>query len=293
MMIVTEVMPALQETLSRLGTLDQFLDAELGPLEAGWIRAVDLLRPDRSCLEEGLAWSVRRYPRAERRVSGSFFIGNYAWYIAAAAIGCYLAEQRVPDLAAENIALRYSTFTWHEAGESGEAERLDVRFLSDTFAVLPIDPAAGQPGALVMPTEAALRTWLRQRLEAHLAPLIEAIYSRTYLGKRAQWALVADTCAALFQHAGAALGDEKRGREEGLAFIKAAGSPLYNSKTGYFTLEYQAHCETFRARGSCCLYYRAEEGGEKCSTCVLRPEAERNQRLLDYMAHKYAQEVAV
>jgi hypothetical protein len=115
-----------------------------------------------------------------------------------------------------------------------------------------------------------MRNWLRQRLEAHLTPLIEAIYSRTYLGKRAQWNLVADSCAALFQHAGAALGDEAPGLEEGLAFVKVAGSPLCNPQTGYFTLEYQDRCETFRARSGCCLYYRAEEGGEKCTTCVLR-----------------------
>jgi hypothetical protein len=292
-MILTKVLPALQETLSHLGALGSFLAAELGPLEAGWFRAADLLRPDLPYLDEGLAWSVRRYPKAERRVSGSFFIGNYAWYIAAAAIGCYLAEQRVPDLAAENIALRYSTFTWHEDGESGEAERFEVRFLSDNFAALPTDPAAGQPGVVKVTDETELRNWLRLRLEAQLIPLIEAIYSRTHLGKRAQWNLAADTFAALFQHAGASLGDETRGRKEGLAFVKVAGSPLRNPGTGYFTLEYQGHCETFRARGGCCLYYQADEVVGKCTICVLRPEEERNQRLLDYMARKYAQEVAV
>jgi hypothetical protein len=51
-------------------------------------------------------------------VPGSFFIGHYTWYLAAAAIGCYLAEQRVPDLAAGDVALRYTTFTWEEAGET-------------------------------------------------------------------------------------------------------------------------------------------------------------------------------
>ncbi|MCK6629231.1 MAG: ferric iron reductase [Anaerolineae bacterium] len=286
-MILTKAMPALQETLTRLGALDHFLAAEIGPLEAGWFRAADLLRPDPPHLDEGLAWSVRRYPKAEHRVRGSFFIGNYAWYLAAAAIGCYLAERRVPDLAAENIALRYSTFTWREEGESGEAERFEVRFLSPRFAALPTDPAAGQPDILIISNEADLHTWLRLRLETHLAPLIQAIAHRTHLGQRAQWNLAADTFASLFQHAGASLGDEARGRKEGLAFVKAAGSPLRNPGTGYLTLEYQGHCETFRARGGCCLYYRAGETGEKCATCVLRPEAERYQRLLDYMARKY------
>jgi hypothetical protein len=286
-MTITAVAPALASSFLHLAALEDYPTAEIGPLETGWFRAADLLQPDRPYLDEGLAWSVRRYPNAERRVGGSFFISHYVWYVAAAAVGCYLAEQRVPDLAADNVALRYGSYTWSEDGESGEAERLEVRFLSLRFAALPTDPAAGQPHVEIRADEADLRTWLRLRLEAHLAPLIQAISNRTHLGQRAQWNLAADSCAALFQHAGLGLGNEARGIKEGLAFVKAAGSPLRNPQTGYVTLEYQGYCETFRARGGCCLYYRADETGEKCATCVLRPEAERNQRLLDYMARKY------
>lgn len=280
--------PPLAATFSRVSALNEHFAVELGSLENGWFRASDLAGPDSPHLEEGLTRSVSHYPEAERRVAGSFFIGHYAWYLTAAAIGCYLAERRVPDLAAENIALRYSTFTWEEGGESGEAERIDVRFLSGRLAVLPTDPAADCPEALILPDEDTLRNWLRLRLEEHLTPLIELVHRRTHLGKRAQWALVADACAGLFLYAGQALENEAGGCAEGLAFVRSPGSSQYNRQTNYVTLEYQGRCETFRTRGSCCLYYRVG-AGEKCTTCVLHPEAERNQRLLDYMARKHAQ----
>jgi hypothetical protein len=42
---------------------------------------------------------------------------------------------------------------------------------------------------------------------------------------------------------------------------------------------------TFRARGGCCRFYRAE-GGSLCSTCVLQPPAERERILQAAMRRK-------
>lgn len=281
----------ISATLVRMAALDAYLMAEIGPHEPGWFYADDLLHNPTSALAEGLARQSAHYRTAERRTCGSFFIGDYAWYMPAAAIASYLAERRVPDLAPSNMALRYRTCTWEEDGQTGESERLDVRFLNGRFAALPNDPAADDPDALVLPDLDALRTWLRTRLEAHLAPLIDSVCTHTGLGKRAQWNLVADACAALFLYAGKALGDPARGQSEGLAFVKADGSPLHNPDTGYITLEWAGHCETFRTRGGCCRSYTRPDS-DKCTTCVLRPAEERHQRLRDYLAQKYAQSPA-
>jgi hypothetical protein len=213
------------------------------------------------------------------------------WYVSAAAIAAYLVARRVPDPAPANMALRYRTYTWEADGETGESERIDVRFLSGRFAALPDDPAANHSDALVLPDAVTLREWLRIELEAHLSPLIDRIYAATRLGQRAWWNLVADACAALFLHAGKVLGDPVPAQSEGLAFVKAAGSPMHNPDTGYITLEWAGHCETFRARGGCCRYYTLPDS-DKCTTCVLRPAEERDQRLRDYLAQKYAQSPA-
>jgi len=281
---------SLRDLFVRLAALDEHLCAEVGSLAAGWHPAPGFATLDSPLLDEGLALAVAEHPQAERRVAGSFLLGNYAWYVPAAAIGAFVAERRVPELAPDNVALRYSTYTWEEDGERCEAMRLDVRFLSERFAALPDDAAAGANHVLVLPDEDALRDWLRTSIEAHMTPLIEAITARTHLGRRAQWNLAADAVAAMFLHAGQHLNSIATAQRDGLALVKAAGSPLRNRDTGYVTVEAAGHCETFRTRGGCCLYYRVKPG-ENCSTCVLRPAAERIEKLRNYVASKHAVEV--
>lgn len=280
----------LSVTLGRCSQRDSSLSAVVGVCEAGWFPASALLAPGSPELAEGLTRVVAQHPGAERRVAGSFFAGEYAWWIPAAAVAAYLAERRAPDLSLDNVALRYRTYSWDEDGETGEAERIDVRFVSGRFAALPDDPAAAHPDALILPDLDALRTWLRQRVEAHLAAVIEAVAAQTRLGRRAQWHLAADSLAALFLTAGKSFGDAVRGQAEGLACVKAAGSPLHNRDTGYLTVTVGEHCDTVRARGGCCLYYRVHPG-ENCTTCVLRPLDERVQKLRDYVARKHGLEV--
>ncbi len=277
----------LAATLARVAALDPHtFAADLGDPAPGWFPATALCASDSAWLAEGLAHATRLYPAAERRVAGAFFVGHYAWYLAGAAICTYLAERRVPDLTLDNVALRYGTYTWQAGDQSGEAETINVRFVHGHFAALADDPAAAHSDALVLPSTHALRDWLREALEQHMAPLIDAIYASTRLGKRAQWNLVADSCARLFQHAGQHVGDQSRGCAEGLAFIQSPTSPMCASHTRYLTLECNGHRDTFVERGGCCLYYRVEPG-HNCSTCPLRPAEERSQLILASMAETY------
>jgi hypothetical protein len=283
----------LATALRHSRTVDTEAYADIGAVEAGWLMVAGFSDPQTTLLEEALARQAKDRPHMEARTRGSYWIGEYSWYVPLAAITAYLTEKRVPDLSQENVALRFRTYTWHEGDESGEAQRLDVRFLSGRFACLPDDTAADHPDALVLPNADALREHLRTTLEAHLTPIIERVYAETKLSRHAQWMLVADSCAALFLHSGQALGDEAYARAEGMAFVKAPGSPMNNNKTGYISLQYLDHCDTFRARGGCCRYYTVSESGDDyCTTCVLRKPEERDQRLLAYMSKKYAQEAA-
>jgi hypothetical protein len=277
----------LAATLARIAALDPHsLAAGLGDREPGWFPATALCDAESAQLAEGLAHATRRYPTADRRTAGAFFIGHYAWYLAGAAIGSYLAERRVPDLSLANVMLRYGTYTWHSGDQSGEAENIEVRLVRGRFAALADDPAAEHIDADVLPSSKALRDWLREALEQHMAALIDSVHTGTRLGKRAQWNLVADSCARLFQHAGQRLGEEPRGCAEGLAFIQAPASPMRASHTRYLTLECNGHRDTFVERGGCCLHHRVEPG-QNCSTCPLRPAEERSKLLLDYMAEIY------
>lgn len=278
----------LTETLHRLSSLDDNLHTDTGPAAPGFLPAADLLDNTNPALEDALDRYIAQYPTIEPRTKASFFIGDYAWYVSAAAVAAYLTERRAPDLSAGNIAIRFRTYTWHEDGESGEAERLDVRYLSGCFGCLPSDPAASHPDAVVLPNEAALLAWMRGRLEAHLTPLIAHVVEITRLSDNAQWQLVADACEAQFLNTGKANANAERAQADGLAFVKDDKSPLSNPQTGYFTLTANGHTDTFRARGGCCRYYTiSETGDDYCSTCVLRKPEERDARLLAYMLKKY------
>lgn len=277
----------LAVTLARIPVSTWQPTADIGTLEAGWFRATEMCENE-ARLDEALALQAADHPNMEARTRASYLIGFYSWYLPAAAITALLAERRVPDLSPENVALQLSTIQWQDGEYSGESQRLDVRFLSGRFAALPDDPDANHPDALILPNETALREWLRNTIEAHFTPMIEQLFAKTRLGRQAQWNLVADACAALFLGSGELVSDQPHGEAQGLAFVKAPGSHMENPKTGYFTLEYEGHCETYRARGGCCRYYTVAEDAEKCSTCVLVKPEERDQRLLAYMAQRYA-----
>lgn len=278
----------LRETLSAFEKLTGQL-YDIGELDnPDWFQSTDLTNPKSLSLNQVLARQCVHYPGMDARTQASFFINDYSWYITEAAIGSYLLAKRVPDLSAENIALRFSTYMWHEDGESGEAERIDVRFLSGRFACLPDDPAADHSNAQVLPNLGALRERLRTTLEAHLTPIIDCIHEQTRLSRHAQWLLVADACAAQFLNIGRQLNIEEYGKAEGLAFIQVPHSPMNNDKTGYIRLQYDEHCDTFRTRGGCCRYYTVSETGDDyCSTCVLRKPENRDAKLLAYMQKKY------
>jgi ferric iron reductase protein FhuF len=168
-----------------------------------------------------------------------------------------------------------------------------VRFLTPRCTVLPHDPLETDADISLCSDTPTLREWLRTTLEAHFKPLIERVYATTKLSRHAQWMLVADSCAALFLYLAQQLKDQPQGIEHGLAFVRAPGSPMNNRKTGYVTLEWNGHADTFRARGGCCRYYTVSESGDDyCTTCVLRKPEERDQRMLSHMSKKYAQETA-
>ncbi|MGJ3239114.1 MAG: (2Fe-2S)-binding protein [Anaerolineae bacterium] len=275
----------LSEAFSRIGQLD--IVADVGMMDGTYFSANRWAHADISYLEQALTKQASDYPNMDKRTQASYFINEYAWYVPLSALASYLLIRRVPDVSRDNMALRSATYQWEEDGESGEAERLDVRYLSGTFACLADDVAATHPDAVVVPDDAALLNWLRVRLEAHMKPIIERVYRLSKLSKNAQWRLVADASAGQLLNLGKKIKQVDRAQAEGLAFVKVNGSPLNNSQTGYITLTCAGHTDTFRERGGCCRYYTVSAEGDYCGTCVLRTPENRKQWFLNHMERTY------
>lgn len=283
----------LSATIARIRALtsDLELSADIGPLNEGQYTARDFVNPALPLIQDTLVRHTLRHPSIDKRTSGAFLLGNYAWYIPVPAVAMYLIDRRVPHFSLDTIGLRHEVFRWEEHGESGENERVNVHFLSNRFFALPDDPAAGQPEVTIVPDMPALRDVLRTSIEAFLIPLVEELYVQTNLSRYAQWNIIADLCASMFLYIGQLMGDEQRGMAEGLAFLKATDSPLNNPRTGYVSLQYESRCETFRTRGGCCRYYKLPNH-DKCSACVLRTVQDRDEQLIAYMKKKYTKETS-
>jgi ferric iron reductase protein FhuF len=254
----------LATTLARVSALDEWLAAEIAP-SAGtdWFEATEL----GARLPDILGQIGDHWRTDDGRVQAAFFIHGHCWRIAAPAIACYLAESRVPDVSPGNVAVRFD--------RQGAAAAPSLR--SSRFAGLPADGQA----TLACADSDALRGWLRERLEHHLAFVVSALRAHSPLGVRAQWALAADACASAYLWAGKKLGDQDRACAEAGALLAAPGSPL-RSRGTFLDLEHAGRHEIFLRRGSCCLSYRLPEP-TYCATCPLIPMEETERRLRDYL----------
>ncbi len=133
---------------------------------------------------------------------------------------------------------------------------------------------------------------LRIAFEATHAPLIAALVRRTGLGRSALWRLVTDSLAAALLEVAQEAGELASGMDIARATLGDRASPLFNRQWRFFEVEARrpdgtpngrpVH-EWFRARGGCCRYYTTD-GGEYCSTCVLRDPESRDERLRRWLA---------
>jgi hypothetical protein len=119
---------------------------------------------------------------------------------------------------------------------------------------------------------------------AHLRPVIAVVKRRCGLSTRAQWRLAADGLAGAFLEIGRRRREEEMAIEQALAIVKRAHSPLASRELHYERIDVACNggeglrSRTYRIRGGCCLFYRAE-GGSYCDTCVLLKPQLRRDRL--------------
>lgn len=263
----------LAATLERVSAIESEhgieLSSRLGvPDEPGWAPAAGIAG-DHELLTEMMSRIERGCGLENRAYAGTSLLRIYLWRILTPAVAAFLAERRLPDLRAENVMIRF--------GEGGFAERL--AFAGPRFFVLPDDPEAGHPDAVVALSEDALLGEMHGALSGtHLPALIPTLRTlRVRRGTRALWRAAADVCAEAFMFVGRDLGREAEGRALADKLL-APPSPL-SAPTNYFTLEYPGGSEETRVRNTCCLYYKLGNG--VCFTCPRKTDEERIRQLVE------------
>ncbi|GHB82857.1 hypothetical protein GCM10010347_62300 [Streptomyces cirratus] len=255
---LAEVYPALEIT-----ALDTHEPLPRGP---GWTGS-DELATGGPGLDAHLAWDtaqvLRDYGRPGRPdVVAGFGFHRYAWPACLLVTVPWFTHRRVPRLAA--VAFHRTT------------GRLAVRL--DGFACLPDDPAAGSPGARVVPDEDALRREVRDAVAEHLGPVLEGFGPRMRRGRRALWGMVTDEVVEGLWYVGQLLGEEERARAELEALLPGSTAP-YPAGAGFRTLTRPDGSPLpTRDRAGCCLFYTIRPE-DTCLTCPRTCDADRITRL--------------
>jgi hypothetical protein len=253
---------------------------DVGRLDAGWMTAAALFAND-AAIEDQLAYQASFFTRVDLKSSAAFLLSDYLSMFCVTAVPPLVGYGLVPDFAPDRYAMTFYSRPVEHDGRTAVMRRAHVRFLSDAIV------AQGGLG------DVALHTAFREAVIAHFTPLLEMLNARTGLPRSAMWRLVADALAVAFLDAGHRYERLDEAKAAAMAVLKHPGSPLTNRQLHYFdvTLRDETCPErvlasyTFRARGGCCRFYRAE-GGHLCSTCVLQTPAERERILAAGMRRK-------
>ncbi|MEU9366167.1 (2Fe-2S)-binding protein [Streptomyces avermitilis] len=246
---------------------------ELGPGEAapegdGWVAAA-LLAAGGTGLDTFLAWDeaqvLRDYgQRGRPDVVAGFGLHRYAWPACLLITVPWFLGRRVPRLPVEHVTFQRTH------------GRMAVRVTE--FACLPDDPAAGLPGARVVPDEQALRAEVRAAVTDHLEPLLGGFGPRMRRRGRALWGMATDEVAEGLWYVAQLLGEEERAVRE-LELLLPGATPPYVGSAAFRELTGpNGEALPTRDRASCCLFYTLRPE-DTCLTCPRTCDTDRIARL--------------
>lgn len=231
--------------LDRVTATVDYLRVSVGEAEGDWLDC-DRLTSDADVLGE-LARATAAGRGTDRDdVAMSLLVQGYAFRIASVAIGAWLLDDAVLDVAPERLAI---TLGRHRPNA--------VRF-DEVRLVAADEPLAGLHAALV---------------DGHLAPLVRTAHDACRVGEALLWSNVGASCASSFGAFMGPLADRRAEiRERASAFFDAARPELAGS--GRLV---PVGTRWAWERRACCLWYKAS-GGSRCADCSLWTDEERRAR---------------
>ncbi|MFF9350016.1 (2Fe-2S)-binding protein [Streptomyces sp. NPDC014734] len=257
---LAEVFPGLRA--------DVLPDGAEVPGDAGWVRA-DELAAGGAALDTFLARDhaqmVRDYGQQPRPdVVAGFGLHRYAWPVCLLVTVPWFLHRRVPRIPVEDVAFQRAL------------GRMAVRV--GEFACLPDDPAAGLPGARVVPDEAALRAEVLAAVADHMGPVLGGFRPRMRRGRRAMWGMATDEVVEGLWYVAHLLGEERRAMAELEALLPGTTEP-YVGTAGFRELTGpNGESLPTRDRVSCCLFYTLRPD-DTCVTCPRTCDADRVRKL--------------
>ncbi|MFF8916364.1 (2Fe-2S)-binding protein [Streptomyces sp. NPDC015032] len=241
---------------------------DAAPRGAGWVGA-DELAAGGAALDTFLARDhaqvLRDYGQQPRPdVVASFGLHRYAWPACLLVTVPWFLHRRVPRIPVGDVAFQRAL------------GHLTVRVRE--FACLPDDPAAGLPGARVVPDEAALRAEVLSAVADHIGPVLDGFGPRMRRGRRALWGMATDEIVEGLWYIAHLLGEERRAMTELEALLPGTTKP-YVGSAGFRELAGPGgEPLPTRDRASCCLFYTIRPD-DTCVTCPRTCDADRVRKL--------------
>lgn len=222
-----------------------------------------LADPANDTLDQWLAATATLAADLDRKTTASYLLSIFTWHLGQVLGGLYLSGALLFQIDGHAVSVKCTPM-----------QSLDFDFrvrMVSTGTRLDRDTMAASIIALV-------------------SPMLDGLYQRTHLARRAMWRLVADGISAGFLSFGKLAGKVDVAAAEAEAILRRQDLPLYNEHWRFVTVEGGGAREMFRLRGGCCRLYRSS-GHEFCTTCVLRSEDEQIARLQAYLRRRAADHV--
>lgn len=248
--------PNLEVAVARLSRDLPDLRFGWGGPDAGFHSLAPLSRLDDGTLDAWLAATESLAAGLDRKTSAAYLLSILTWQLGQVLGALYLSRLPLPRFDGEAIGIRHRLL-----GAPG-SHSLDFDFSLKFEGCGEMLDRAGMSASMV-----ALAT-----------PLIDGLFVRTRLARRAMWSLLTDGISAGFLAHGKRAGEAERAMAEAEAILRRPDLPLFNPRWHFVTVEAGGNSESFRLRGGCCRLYRSP-GIPFCTTCVLRDETDQVDRL--------------
>ncbi len=225
----------------------------------GWISGTDLLKPKEGIFSDLLARIGRRLGSDHRKIIAASFALRYGWS-SGVAIAPYLLFQCVPDIALENVCLKFSEATLFE-----RVSLVEVRGVGS-------DSGNSEP---------KLSKHLRSALIKQAEPLIDALHDWSGFSRRGLWGQIASSWGSQFTGVLGYLNRHLEALERARAFFDVPDF-IAGMSPGFYKVEHRGLTRIYHRRASCCLYYKLPNT-RYCASCPLVCDEERIERNREWM----------
>lgn len=266
-------------TFERLRAYDELCRASVGgPTGATWLHLASLPQD----LEDLFAAMARSGPR-RAAYKGASVAAILTDAVVSTALPPLLVDRRLPDIHPLNLWVRlHESDFWFD----------QIRLEDPTVYLLPTDPEADHPTCVVVPTIEDLHRRFGQQLVEAATPSFSAVRALAPFGRRGMWGQLADDVGGTALWTARAVGlDQRAAWEEAQSILDhvAEAVPDLRVRPRLFPVRWEGGETLFQVKGTCCLWYTTFEEPDRlgegyCTTCPLRDDDVRHERLHQYLA---------